>query len=336
MTLSMNQHIELFNLLVQARTFEIEMFNLEGSGWHSAIGEEAVPVGAFYGLRKDDNVVFHYRGFIGGLLARGVPAEDIWRAFLRKKGYGTEGIGLPRAGFYHAYGVIPNICGVLGQTISLATGTAFASKLLGKDYVSVVSFGDGTTNRGNFHEALNIARMYMVPIVFVCQNNQYAISTSVHKSVGQINIADRSMAYGFPGVIVDGNDVIAVNDAITSAVARARESGGPTLVECKTFRVRGHNERDTCTYRRDAAEVEAWTERCPIKKMKEFLISQHPNVDVAKLESDATKKVKDAFELVRLEPEPGEEVLSPTLVYAQSKRYVKAPMINKREKGELL
>jgi pyruvate dehydrogenase E1 component alpha subunit len=162
--------------------------------------------------------------------------------------------------------------GIVGAGIPIAVGAALSVKLKKERQVVVSFFGDGATNQGTFHEALNLASIWMLPVVFVCENNQYAVSFHVSKSTAVADIADRAVAYNIPGVIVDGNDVLAVYDAVYKAVQRAREGRGPTLIECKTYRWRGHFEGDPQLYR-TKNEVEDWKKNCPIERFKTKLIT---------------------------------------------------------------
>jgi TPP-dependent pyruvate/acetoin dehydrogenase alpha subunit len=163
--------------------------------------------------------------------------------------------------------ILPYIQGDLGPIISQATGTAFAQKYRKRDAVTVVSFGDGTSNRGDFHEAINMGAVWKLPIVYVIQNNHYAISLPIERATAARALVDRAAGYGIPGVAVDGNDVLAVHAAVQEAVRSARAGLGPTLIEAETFRMRGHYAADTQAYR-PTAEVEEWKGRDPIQRLE--------------------------------------------------------------------
>lgn len=241
----------------------------ESVHWFPSQGEEAVPVGTFHGLRSDDVCAPAYRGAPIVYLMRGAMLERVLAgvlgkrtAFARGRHYSfTAPIDLR---------ILPYIQGDLGPIISQATGTAFAQRYRKGDAVTVVSFGDGTSNRGDFHEAINMGAVWKLPIVYVIQNNHYAISLRIEKSTAAKALVDRAAGYGIPGVAVDGNDVLAVHAAVQGAVRRARAGLGPTLIEAETFRVRGHYAADSQAYRL-AAEVEEWKGRDPIQRLEERL-----------------------------------------------------------------
>jgi len=241
----------------------------ESAHWFPSQGEEAVPVGAFHGLRSDDVCAPAYRGAPVVYLMRGAMLEHVLAgtlgkrtAFARGRHYGfTAPIELR---------ILPYIQGDLGPIISQATGTAFAQRYRKSDAVTVVSFGDGTSNRGDFHEAINIGAVWKLPIVYVIQNNSYAISLRIERATAAKALVDRAAGYGIPGVAVDGNDVLAVHAAVQQGVQRARAGLGPTLIEAETFRMRGHYAADSQTYR-PTAEVEEWKSRDPILRLEERL-----------------------------------------------------------------
>jgi TPP-dependent pyruvate/acetoin dehydrogenase alpha subunit len=162
--------------------------------------------------------------------------------------------------------------GVVGGGIPMAVGVGLGLKLQKKTQIILCFFGDGAANNGAFHEALNMAVIYRLPVVFVCENNQYAMSFPVRKALAIGRISDRAAAYGMPGVTVDGNDVIEVYQAVGQAISRARSGNGPSLVENVTYRWRGHSKSDANRYR-SKEEIEAWKEKCPIRRLRELLIN---------------------------------------------------------------
>ncbi|MBI3121339.1 MAG: thiamine pyrophosphate-dependent dehydrogenase E1 component subunit alpha [candidate division NC10 bacterium] len=243
----------------------------ESAHWFPSRGEEAVPVGTFYGLRPDDVCAPGYRGSPIVFVMRGVRLEQVWAGALGKR----TSFGRGRHFSFTApieLRVLPYIAGDLGPIISQATGTAFAQKYRKSDAVTAVSFGDGTSNRGDFHEAVNLGAAWRLPIVYVIQNNHWAISMPIEKATAAKRLADRAAGYGIPGVAVDGNDVLAVHAAVQEAVRRARAGHGPTLIEAETFRMRGHIAADTASYR-SAAQVEEWQGRDPIRRLEERLLA---------------------------------------------------------------
>ena len=202
--------------------------------------------------------------------------------------------------------------GVVGGSIAVAVGTALACKLLDTSRVTLCFFGDGASNRGDFHESLNLAAIQKLPVVFICENNLYALSTPASYHLPIANVADRAGSYGIPGIVVDGNDVVAVYEAVQQAVTRARNQDGPSLIECKTYRWRGHSERDLKqgSYYRTSEEVEQWKARCPIKRLREQLLSGGAlsEATVRLIEEEMTQVVDKAVEFAErsLYPAPEE------------------------------
>lgn len=209
-------------------------------------GQEAIAAGIGVTLRTDDRLVTTYRG-LHDLIGKGVPLEEIYGEMMGR----TVGAGRGKGGTMHIanpdVGVMLST-GIVGAGPPVAVGLAMAAQRQGTDRVTVVSFGDGATNTGSFHEAANMAALWDLPVVFVCQNNQYAEMTPTSDTMKIEHVADRAAGYGMPGVRVDGNDPLAVTAALTEAVDRARAGGGPTLVECVTFRFRGHYFGDRMKY----------------------------------------------------------------------------------------
>jgi TPP-dependent pyruvate/acetoin dehydrogenase alpha subunit len=198
--------------------------------------------------------------------------------------------------------------GVIGAAVEIATGAALSAKMRKTSQVAVCFFGDGASNRGPFHEAFNMAAIWKLPVIYVCENNLYAISERSSEYCASENIADRAVAYNMPGVIVDGNDVIEVYNAVGEAVERARKGGGPTLVECKTYRWRGHFEGEGVEVR-PREEIEEWRSRCPIKRFRsELLETGVLTEDLAnRLEEEARSKIEEAMDFAKESPFPAPE-----------------------------
>jgi 2-oxoisovalerate dehydrogenase E1 component len=253
-------------------------------GCHTYIGEEAVATGVSAHLRGDDTVWSTHRGH-GHALAKGLtPAEVI--AELLGKATGCSG---GRGGSMHLFK--PEIgfmgsSGIVGPCITLATGAAYTAKLLKTDRVSVAYFGDGAANNGSFHEGINMASAWDLPVLFVCENNLYATEVPFKTVAKNPSVAARAAAYGLPGVEVDGNDVLAVYQAAGEAIARARAGHGPTLIECKTYRQRAHAEGMRDAGYRTADEVNQWKARDPIKRLAASLLDS----------GDATQDELDAID----------------------------------------
>jgi pyruvate dehydrogenase E1 component alpha subunit len=246
---------------------------------HLSVGQEAVAVGVSEALNDGDLVMPSHRGH-GFFLARGTDPGRLMAELYGK----ATGVCEGRGGSIHLTDVEKGLLGsngVVGAGLSIATGVGLAAKMQGTGQTCICSFGDGASNGGHFHEALNLAALWRLPIVFVCENNRYGVSVSVEKSTAVADIAVRSVAYGIPGDVVDGMDVIAVYHATKSAVSRAQSGDGPSLLECKCYRYLGHSRGDPPygPYR-SKQEVELWRQRDP----RQRLIDQG---GLAKAETDA-------------------------------------------------
>jgi TPP-dependent pyruvate/acetoin dehydrogenase alpha subunit len=241
----------LYALMVLMKAADDRLCKGIGSGellcvyWPSR-GQEAIAAALGVCLRPDDQLVTTYRG-LHDLIGKGVPLVEIFGEMLgrqvgasRGKG-GTMHIARPESGVMLSTGIV-------GAGPPVAVGLALAAKLRGRDRVTVVSFGDGATNTGSFHEAANMAALWDLPVILVCQNNQYAEMTPTDHTMKIPQVADRALGYGMPGVHIDGNDPLVVVDALSEAVDRARNGHGPTLLECVTFRFRGHYFGDPMAY----------------------------------------------------------------------------------------
>jgi acetoin:2,6-dichlorophenolindophenol oxidoreductase subunit alpha len=239
--------------------------------FHAGRGQEAVPVGACAALRPDDYIMYAHRG-VGYMIAKGVPIQKLYSDFLCNIDGTTRGLG---AGIVHIawpeLGVLGQ-SGTLGGCFPIAAGAALSAKLRHTDQVCVNFFGDGTSNRGTFHESANAAAALRLPVVWLCENNGFAVSVRSSYSSATENIADRALGYGIPGIVVDGMDVVAVYEAVSEAVARARRGEGPSLIEAKTYRFRGHFEGDPEPYR-TREEVEQWKKRDPIPNLARRLLT---------------------------------------------------------------
>ena len=239
---------------------------------HCYIGEEAVAVGVCSALREDDQIISTHRGH-GHCIAKGA---DINRMMAEL--YGREtGYCKGKGGSMHIadfdIGML-GANGIVAGGIPIITGAAFAAQLRGAGSVAVCFFGDGASNAGSFHESINIAASWNLPIIYVCENNLWAVNTPSQASMPIDDIATRATAYGIPGIVVDGNDVLAVREVATEAVDRARNGEGPSLIECKTYRHRRHTERATQPDARPHNEVSEWMEKDPIDRLKMALNTQ--------------------------------------------------------------
>ena len=268
--------LELYRLMALSRALE-RACCAANPRWFPAEGEEATIVGSYYGLRADDVVAPHYRGPFIVYVMRGAELARLAAQALGKATGYARGRAVPFTGPVEL-NVVPWVAGDLGTSLGVATGAGLAAwydrRLHGpgaNDRVVVVSFGDGTANRGDVHENLNLAALWKLPVVYVCQNNAYAIS--LHRSSylpEGCSVAARAAGYGIPGLSVDGNDVLAVQSAVQQAVRRARAGDGPTLIEALTYRLAGHWAGDEASYR-DPAEVERWRARDPLPRFERLL-----------------------------------------------------------------
>ncbi len=270
------QLTRIYHTMVMIRRFEerVNELYLQGripSTLHLYIGQEAIAAGVCANLRQDDYVFSTHRPH-GHALAKGVAPQAIMAELFgkatgccRAKG-GSMHVGDVRVGMFPAIAIV-------GGNAPIAAGAALAAKMQGTDRVTVSFFGDGAANEGAWHEGLNVAAIWELPVIYVCENNLYAASTSFSLTFKVKNVADRAAAYGMPGVIVDGNDVLAVYQASQAAIERARQGGGPTLIECKTYRQCGHSRSDPRTYRTHEEEAE-WKERDPIPRFHQWLLDR--------------------------------------------------------------
>lgn len=241
---------------------------------HTYVGEEAVATGVCAHLRPEDTVFSTHRGH-GHALAKGVPPKELIAEL-----FGREtGCSRGRGGSMHLFSPergMMGTSGIVGPCILQAAGAAYSAKLLKNDRVGVAFFGDGAVSNGAFHEGLNLAAIYDLPALFICENNLYATEISFAYASRNPSVASRGQAYGIPGVEVDGNDVLAVYQAAGEAVRRARRGEGPTLIECKTYRTRAHAEGMRDLGYRTAEELESWKQRDPIKGFREWLTEREP------------------------------------------------------------
>lgn len=254
----------LFAAMVEARAYDHKASALQRQGrlatYAQFEGQEAAQIGAVAALRPDDWLAGTYRD-AAAMWLQGYPWDNLLLGRM-----GDERGGSPPAGV----NVLPPSITVGGHMIH-AVGLAWGEMLQGRDRVAMTFFGDGATSEGDFHEAMNFAGVYRIPVVFVCQNNGWAISMSRDRQTASETIAQKADAYGFPGVLVDGNDLFAVFAAARDAVARARAGEGPTLIEALTFRVGPHTTADDAGRYRDDAEVAAWRERDPLARVRAYL-----------------------------------------------------------------
>lgn len=299
---------EAFRRMNLIRHFEEGAEQCYMRGWihgtmHLSIGQEASAMGACIELSHEDKITSTHRGH-GHCIAKGADIKRMFAEFFGKETGYCHG----RGGSMHIADVATGNLGangIVGGGIPIAVGAALTAKKLGKDWVTVCFFGDGANNEGAFHEALNMAAIWKLPVVFVCENNKYGMSTPVEYATPVKHIAERAAAYAMPGVTVDGNDLSAVAEAVHDAVARARAGKGPSLVENLTYRWRGHSKSDRNRYR-TREEIAEWMTRDPVRRFREELIEHGVlTADEADAIAEAAKaEVDAAIEYAKGSPSP--------------------------------
>ena len=270
---------------------------------HLSIGQEASAVGSCMSLTGTDRITSTHRGH-GHCVAMNADVGRMFAEFFGKE----TGYCRGRGGSMHIADVENGNLGangIVGGGMPIAVGAALSAKRLETGSVAVCFFGDGANNEGAFHESLNMAALWSLPVVFVCENNQYGMSTSIRRSTAVERVSQRAAAYSMPGTSVDGNDFSAVAEAVDEAVARARSGQGPSLVENLTYRWRGHSRSDRNRYR-SKEEIRNWMERDPIPRMSSMLVSHGimTEGEVAEIANEASLKVKDAIAFAMASPDP--------------------------------
>jgi pyruvate dehydrogenase E1 component subunit alpha len=311
--------IDLYRQMLLIRRFEEKAAEAYVAGkiggfCHLYIGQEAVAVGAISAIRKDDYVLTSYREH-GQALAKGMSANSIMAELFGK----VTGCSKGKGGSMHMFDKQVNFLGghaIVGGQIPLATGTAFASKYKGNDQVTLCFFGEAAVNQGAFHESLNMAQLWKLPCIYICENNQYGMGTSLQRAMSLRDIAQKACAYEMASEFVDGMDVLAVREATQRAVERGRKSYLPTLLEVRTYRFMGHSMSDPGNYR-TRAEIEKYQERDPIRLFSGSL-KEEKIVDDAMLEridKEVQEEIAQAIKFADESPEPPPEDLY-TDIYA--------------------
>lgn len=300
--------VSLLRKMWEIRHFEnkvMDLFaqNLVRGSTHLCQGQEAVSVGICHDLRPDDYMTCTYRGH-GAVIAKGAPLDGCFGEILGRQ------IGLcgGKGGSMHLTDVSVGALGsnaIVGAHLPISVGSALSSQVQGKDNVSVAIFGDGSTNIGAFHEALNMAAVWKLPVVFVLENNQYGEYSPISATTPIDRLVSRADSYGMPGRLVDGNDVVMVRAVMAESVERARTGGGPTLIEASTYRQVGHSRSDPGAYRPEG-ELERWLELDPIPRLAEALVASGTAApqDLADLEVTVLAEVEAAMGRALDSPEP--------------------------------
>lgn len=316
--------VDLYRQMLLIRRFEekcAESYNLGkiGGFCHLYIGQEAVGVGAISAIRRDDYVVTSYREH-GQALAKGMSPNAIMAELYGK----ATGCSHGKGGSMHLFDTSLNFLGghaIVGGQIPLGTGLAFASKYKGTDQVTLCFFGEAAVNQGAFHESLNMAQLWKVPCIYICENNRYGMGTSLERAMSIHDISLKACAYEVAAEFVDGMDVLAVRLATQRAVKRAREEYLPTLIEARTYRYMGHSMSDPGKYR-TRAEIEKYQERDPLKLFRAVL-SEHQMLtdrDFDEMEAQVKQEVEAAVKFAEESPEPDPKELY-TNVYANAKGF---------------
>ncbi len=300
--------VDLYAMVSRIRATELRLQqyiaeNGFGGFWHPGLGQEATQAGAVAALRRDDYLYYAHRG-LGYALAKGMSLETLLADLFGRTTGSTRGKGGGTVHFVDPELGVMGQGGSIGSSFVLGVGTAIAGQMLGTDRVCAIFFGDGASSRGTWHEAAIQASVWKLPIVWICENNGWALSARFEDQSPTPNVADRASAYGVPGVIVDGQDAIAVHTAVTEAVARARAGEGPTLIEAKTLRIRGHYEGDRQKYRDDLT-LGNEVPRDPIHLLREVVPA-----DVAdRLDEAARQEVETALATVLSAPRPDPSII---------------------------
>jgi pyruvate dehydrogenase E1 component alpha subunit len=297
--------------MLEIRFFEERVFDLYGQNLvpgtiHLYAGEEAVAVGVCSNLQNDDYITSTHRGH-GHCIAKGADMNRIMAEILGKETGYCKGKG----GSMHIADFNIGMLGataVVGAGLPIAVGAGLSAKLKHTNQVTACFFGEGASNQGTFHESLNLAAAWDLPVIFVCENNLYAMGTRQSRIMKIANIADRATAYGMPGCIADGNDVLAVYETARAAVERARNGKGPTLIECKTYRHKGHSRVDPAKYR-GKEEVQEWLQKDPIKKLKQRLLDDRIMTaeEISGIEKEAKAKIEASVKFALESPYPTPE-----------------------------
>lgn len=311
--LACEHSLTLLREMLRIRRFEEKCVELYSQGkirgfLHLYIGEEAVAVGTMQALREDDRIVSTYREH-GHALARGMSMSSLMAEMFGK----ATGCSRGRGGSMHLFDAARQFYGgyaIVGGGLPIAVGLALADKLQSRSSITACYFGDGAVAEGEFHESMNLAALWKLPVLFICENNFYAMGTALERHQAQTHVALKAEGYGVPAKTVDGMDVLAVRAATHAAVDQVRTGGGPYLLECITYRFRAHSMYDPELYR-TKEEVEAWKRRCPIKKLSSYLCKENPTIGdpIAQLENGVRTEIDVAVALAEGGPlEPIEDL----------------------------
>ncbi len=319
--LSKDQHLALYQQMLEIRRTEEALAKSHQAGLipgacHTYVGEEAIATGVCAHLTHKDAVFSTHRGH-GHALAKGVPPREVIAELFGR----ATGVSRGRGGSMHLFSPevgMMGTSGIVGPCILQATGAGYTSKLLNNGTVGVAFFGDGASNNGAFHEGLNLAAIWDLPVIFVCENNMYATEVAFSYATRNTEVAERALTYGMNACAVDGNDVLAVYDAMGEAVSHARAGQGPTLIEGKTYRTRAHAEGMRDAGYRTAEELESWKKRDPISNYRDKLLQMGAanEGDFELIEADVKAKVEEALEFAKNSPYPDPATVT-NYIYSQ-------------------
>jgi len=303
--------VQMYRKMLEIRHFEEKVYYLFVQGIlpgtvHLYTGQEAVAVGVCSNLRKDDFVTSTHRPH-GHFIAKGGTLRQLMAELYAKKTGCSKGKGGSMHLCDFEVGMPPSIA-IVAAAVPVASGMGLAFKMKRTDQVVACFFGDGASNEGAWHEGLNVAAIWKLPVIFVCENNVYAASTRTSTMMLVKNVADRASAYGIPGMVIDGNDVLAVYNTLHDAVTRARAGLGPTLVECLTYRHSGHSRGDPAPYR-PKHEVDEWLKKDPITRFRKKLVELHilTESEVEEVEKRVLSEVDEAVSFAERSPSPNPE-----------------------------
>lgn len=306
--LNENSIVEMYKTMLKIRKFEQVAMNTFAEGKipgfvHLYIGEEAVATGVCANLKDSDYITSTHRGH-GHILAKGGDLKFMMAELFGK----ATGYCKGKGGSMHIADATKGILGangIVGAGHNIAVGAGLSAQYRETDQVCVCFFGDASTNQGTFHESLNMASVWKLPVVFVCENNLYGISMSQNRHQAIKDVADRGVAYNVPGIVVDGNDVFAVYEAAEEAIKRAREGKGPTLIECKTYRHRGHFEGDPCVYK-PTEEQEEWLAKDPIPRFEKYLVENEILTEekLKEVQNKVENQIDEAVDFANNSPYP--------------------------------
>jgi len=324
LAVSRQHEVTLLREMLRIRRFEEKCVELYSLGkirgfLHLYIGEEAVAVGAMQALTPEDRIVSTYREH-GHALARGVPMDQLMAEMYGK----ANGCSRGRGGSMHLFDVSRRFYGgyaIVGGGLPIAVGLALADKMQNLPNITACFFGDGAVAEGEFHESMNLAALWKLPVLFICENNLYAMGTALERHQSQTDIALKAAGYGVPAAVVDGMDVNAVETATRAASERVRAGVGPYLLECRTYRFRAHSMYDPELYR-SKEEVEEWKKQCPIIALGTRLRSENQLLDEtrAEMETAIAVEVEQAVVFAEAGPwEPVEDLLKDVLTLEQEK-----------------